>query len=181
MLCVLTAAALGVRALRWGDIIWATAKLCVEAATLLVGAVGGVHKIIAAAPFGILAGSRVVTALEVESLGPGDPVRTAAILCECAVLIDLPVLVRAAFKLWPSGSILEIRTTAKLCLLTRVTEEHFIWTSKAALLLRSLRKCSKREDIIIHHCNIFLHNVFSCEAQLNKCAFVSICLSVRPS
>ena len=138
MLCVLTAAALGVRTLRWGDIIRAATKLGVEAAALLVGTVGRVQQIIAAAPFGILAWSRIVTALEVEPLGPGDPIRTAAVLCQCAVLIDLSVLVRAAFKLWPSGGILEIRTAAKLCLLTRVAEEHFIGTSKAALLLRPL-------------------------------------------
>ena len=99
---------------------------------------GRVHQVIAAAPLGVFARSRVVTALEVEALGPGHAVRAAAILSEGAVLVDLAVLVRAAFKLGASGGILEVRTTTKLCLLTRVTEEHFIRTSEATLLLGSL-------------------------------------------
>ena len=137
-LCVLAAATLGVRSLGWGDVVRAAAKLSVEAAALLVGAVGWVHQVITAAPLGIFAGSRIVTALEVETLGPGHTIRAAAILCEGAVLVDLPILVGAALKLGASSRILEGRTAAKLCLFTRVAEEHFIWTSEAALLLGSL-------------------------------------------
>ena len=137
-LCVLAAAALGVRSLGRGDVIRAAAKLSVEAASLLVRAVGWVHQVITAAPLGIFAGSRVVTALEVETLGPGHAIRAAAILCEGAVLVDLPILVGAALKLWASSGILEVRTAAKLCLFTRVAEEHFVWTSEASLLFGSL-------------------------------------------
>ena len=58
-----------------------------------------VHQVIAAAPLGVLAGSGVVAALEVCPLGPRQAVRAAAVLGEGAVLVQLPVLIRAAGKL----------------------------------------------------------------------------------
>ena len=105
-LCELAAAALVIHPLGRGQVVRAAAKLRVEAAALLVRAVGRVHQVSAAAPLGVLAGSRIVATLEVETLRPGDAVRAAAVLCQGAVLVNLPVLVRTSFKLRSSRSTL---------------------------------------------------------------------------
>ena len=74
-------------------------KLRIEAASLLVRSVRRVHQVIAAAPLCILARSGIVAALKVCPLGSCQAVRAAAVLCEGAVLIQLPILIRTTSKL----------------------------------------------------------------------------------
>ena len=136
----LTAAALVVRPLGRGQVVRAAAELRVEAAALLVGAVGRVHQVSAATPLGVLTGCRIVATFEVETLRPGETVRTAPVLCEGAVLVDLPVLVRTSLKVRAGRGTLEVRAAPELCLLTGITEEDLLGTAETSLLLGTLRE-----------------------------------------
>ena len=140
-LCELAAAALVIHPLGRGQVVGAAAELCVEAAALLVGAVGRVHQVRAAAPLGVLAGRGIVAAFKVETSRPGEAVRTATVLCQSAVLVDLPVLIRTSFKVRSCGSTLEVGAAAELCLLTGITEEDLLRTGETTLLLGTLGKC----------------------------------------